>query len=57
MVVEIEQLKRTSGHNAAPAGRSGQGIGQEEGSDDDDVIRHEFILSRSSADQMAAVGP
>jgi hypothetical protein len=54
---EIEQLKRTSGHNAVIADRSGQRIGEDEGDDGDDVIHHEFTLSGSSVDQMAAVGP
>jgi hypothetical protein len=57
LVAEIEQLKRTSGHNAVIPDRSGQRTGQEEGGDDDDVIQHEFIPSRSTGDQMAAVGP
>jgi len=38
VVAEIEQLKRTSGHNAVIADRSGQGTGQEEGGDDGDVV-------------------
>jgi len=54
---EIEQLKRTLGHNAVIGDRSGQRIGPGEGDDDDDVIHHEYTLSGGSVDQMAAVGP
>ena len=54
---EIEQLKRTSGQNAVMADRSGQRTGREGGDEDGHVIRREFTLSESSADQMAAVGP
>lgn len=57
MGAEIEQLKRTSGHNAVIVNRSGQRIGRGEGDDDDDVIHHECTLSGSSVDQMAGVGP
>jgi len=55
---EIEQLKRTSGHNVVTGDRSGQGIVQEEeGDDDGNSIQHELGLSGSSTDQMAMVGP